>query len=40
MKLDPSQQETLAQILISAITFVIGLFINPKKKSKNDDIQK
>lgn len=34
MSLTPEQGDTLVQIIINIVTFLCGLFINPKKKSE------
>nr|DAK63207.1 MAG TPA: holin [Microviridae sp.] len=30
--LDPEQSNTLVNLIIGVVTFLVGLFINPKKK--------
>ncbi len=32
--LNPDQGDALVQIIINVVTFILGLFINPKKKSE------
>ena len=32
LSLSPDQADTLVQIIINVVTFICGLFINPKKK--------
>ena len=34
LNLSPEQGNTLVQIIINVVTFLCGLFINPKKKSE------
>ena len=34
LNLTPEQGNTLMQIIINVVTFLCGLFINPKKKSE------
>lgn len=33
LSLTPEQGDTLVQIIINIVTFICGLFINPKKES-------
>lgn len=34
MQMSPEETNTVMNLIVGAITFVLGLFINPKKKNK------
>ena len=34
MQMSPEETNTFVNLLVGAVTFLLGLFINPKKKNK------